>query len=946
MKIIKRIVALLCCICCAFPVFFLSGCKDGGLSAPTGLEISEDYQLSWDVVKDAKRYTVEILDVDNDVKKTKTSYKTVYSLANLEQGIYEIRVKAIAGAGDGDSSWSKAIEFEKGFETGCVYTLINNTEYELTRAGSASGHVEIEEYYRGKPVTSIADKAFHKNKNIESIVIGSNVKTIGESAFRNCSKLTSITIPESVVSIGVSAFQSCKALTSVSIPGSVKSISEAAFIYCDALESLTLGEGVEKIEAKAFAYCEALKEIVLPNSVQSIGDSAFLDNLALTKLTIGSGVKDIAVKAFHRCEKLETITFAENSTLKALNDYTFAYCNAVKSIALPQGMESIGFGCFYGATALEAVTVPDTITHIGEQAFLGTALYNKALENKANEPYIYVGKWVIACAQDTLKELTEIVSDTFRADTVGIADATFAISPKLKKIVFSTSIQYVGKYAFYGCIELTALTTTASLIEIGDYAFKNCTFLGRPSLAFGLKRIGDGAFAGCSALNNSTNTNVLLVPDSLESVGMDAFKNSGLWNTNTSDGVLYAGNWVVGYKGTGVSVTLRENTIGIADFAFYQADKLQSVLNSAYPEYIGYGAFYECSSLGAIGLNLNVTKIEDFTFYKCSSLVNVSMPKMLQSIGRSAFYKCEKLNDMDLSGSRVTTIGDYAFYDCKNMKTLDLGKKLERIGNYAFYSCMSVTDLTLPDTLTEIGARSFGSCAALTNLTIGAGLREIPTYAFKDCSSLAAIYIPGTVKSIGKGAFYKCAAAREIVIGNGVETIGEYAFYGAENVRKVWINGPVQLVGKYSFKGMSKLTSITINGEVQKIDRHALYGGSKMTVYVSADADTSAWDERWNSSRRPVVYGCTLTDGYVSSVTVTAETLEYATASGGITAPLRDGFTFAGWKTSPDGAVVYSAAQLAEVPVGTTLYAHWTEGEPVEPEEPEEPADDDVVYEE
>ncbi len=48
-----------------------------------------------------------------------------------------------------------------------------------------------------------------------------------------------------------------------------------------------------------------------------------------------------------------------------------------------------------------------------------------------------------------------------------------------------------------------------------------------------------------------------------------------------------------------------------------------------------------------------------------------------------------------------------------------------------------------------------------------------------------------------------------------------------------------------------------------------------------------------------------------------------------MTAPRRTGYTFAGWATEPAGEVVYAAADVATAPVGTTLYAVYTEGEEI-----------------
>ena len=129
-----------------------------------------------------------------------------------------------------DSAWTEPVQFHKNYESGCIYTLINNnTEYEITRVGSASGEVRVEEYYRDKPVTKIAASAFRGSPRVEKILVGNNVRYIGDSAFYKCTKLTEVTIPDSVTYLGAAAFQLCSALKVVNIPKAVDIVRESTF---------------------------------------------------------------------------------------------------------------------------------------------------------------------------------------------------------------------------------------------------------------------------------------------------------------------------------------------------------------------------------------------------------------------------------------------------------------------------------------------------------------------------------------------------------------------------------------------------------------------------------------------------------------------------------------------------------------------------------------------
>ena len=83
--------------------------------------------------------------------------------------------------------------------------------------------------------------------------------------------MTSVTIPKSVTRIGNYAFASCSGLTSVTIPNSVMSIGICAFEKCSDLAEVTIGNGVKIIDTYAFYNCPELLDVYcyaekLPNT--------------------------------------------------------------------------------------------------------------------------------------------------------------------------------------------------------------------------------------------------------------------------------------------------------------------------------------------------------------------------------------------------------------------------------------------------------------------------------------------------------------------------------------------------------------------------------------------------------------------------------------------------------------------------------------------------------
>lgn len=971
MKKIK-LFAVLGFIICAFSVMAVA-CSRFDLEAPTGLHIDENYRLTWSTVKEAKNYLLEVTNVDSGESDTQKIGRTYYSLAKLDEGDYDVRIKAIGSTSNGEESdWSKTLSFTKEYETGCIYTLINNgSAYELTRAGGSatSGDLVLEDTYRGKPVVSIGSTAFAGRSRLTSVQIGAYVTEIGKSAFNNCSGLTSVTFPENLISLGEAAFQSCMSLKEITLPDSLKTIENGAFNYCRQLERVNLGNGVISIGDSAFARCTSLQSVKIPDSVQTIGQFAFDGATSLQTVEFGSGLTAVSYAAFQLCTSLSELKFSEDNHITYIDEYAFLDCDSLVSVTLPEGVTDIAYRAFSNMGMLTTVSLPDSITHISKEAFVNSKFYADSIA--AGDVLIYADDWIIACNSTIKSQLTniqgnklinncntilgdsdDIVLATIKDDTYGIADSVFREYKSLTTLQMPDSVKIYGRYSFAYCNLLRRVTSNPNSVEIIDSsAFAYCTGLTSISFAEGLKNIGTYAFMGCSNLNNrSTEDGTLddqFFPKTLTNIGAYAFKDSGLWGNPDSYGVIYAGTWIVGYDENTIlsSVVLNPETVGIAEYAFLECETVTNVDNLYKVKYIGRGAFYECTNLAQVSFNDNLKEIRDYTFYKCSSLRSVDMPAMLQSIGRSAFYKCSTLNGIDLSGSEVVSIDEYAFYGCSNLKTLNLGKYIKEINNCTFYNCTSLGEVYIPDSVQNIGSKAFSKCTNLEKLTIGSGVKSIGEYAFNGCMSLKSITIPDSVEVVSKSAFYKCVGVEELILGSGLKTVGDYAFYGLESLKQLYIPKNIESLGRYSFKGCNALTSVVVSNDLQ-IGAHTFYGCKNMTIYTDAESLSESWSTLWNTSYRPVVWGCELSDdnSYVISVTVTETTLTNATKVVAIiteetdengepiieskivnqlTAPVREGYVFAGWATENGGEVVYSATELLDVPTGITLYAVW-----------------------
>mgnify|MGYP000316095058 FL=1 len=969
-KLLTFIAALVLSMC----LLIFVGCGKT-LAVPEKIRIDDDYLMTWGSVENARTYSLEIKSLATGETETVVSRKTSYSLSSYQEGDYEIRIKAVPRDSSAkESDWSEVVSFHKNYETGCVYTLINNnTEYAITSAGTCTDSFTIEDVYRGKPVTEIANSAFRASK-VKNIVVGNNVRSIGDEAFYNCPDLETIVIPESVTYIGSGAFSSCLSLKEITFPENVVSVGANTFSYCRALEKVVLGDSVTQIGEAAFVGCNSLKSIDLPESLLVIYNHAFSECSALESITFGSQLILLDERAFYRCGNLSEIKFAEKSSLVQIASYVFAECPKLTQVVLPEGLVSLGIGAFNACTELSDVTMPQSLTTVGSGVFNGTKVFNDSLTDDGGN-IVYADNWIVAVVNSA--EITELswsgvekpaADATFiREGTVGIVGRAFVSCENLTRVVLPPSIKYLGDSCFARNKALYSVTLPG--VETISYGvFSDCDILQILDLGQSLKSIGAKAFYGCDRLDNPTTGD--LIPASVTSIGESAFVDTALWNNPAEDGVVYAGNWVVGYntvdaEGKEISistVTLKDGTIGIADYAFLSCESLKNVLGDiTNVRYLGTGAFYNCTGLSAISLNENLSEIKDYTFYKCQSLYSIQIPANLKKIGRSAFYDCHTLSEIDLSGGRVEEIGYFAFFRCKNIKTIDFGDYLKEISAYAFLNCISLSEVYLPSSVVSIGALAFQDCIALKKVGFVEGavpsLATIGQYAFARCINLKTVEFPSSLRVIGDYAFSDCTKLKRAEFAEGIEEIGKFAFYANRNLTRLYLPSSLKKIGEQAFRSCTGLLSALLPSSLEEVGAHAFYMCIQLTVYSDAQSMPESWDARWNSSFRPVMLGCTLSEdgSYVVSITINESLMlnvERLSQSGDsapvlgnnkFSAPSRVGYNFVGWTTQEGGTTAeITNNDIASLPEGTTLYTVW-EVETEEPDE-EEPGEGEINW--
>ena len=450
-------------------------------------------------------------------------------------------------------------------------------------------------------------------------------------------------------------------------------------------------------------------------------------------------------------------------------------------------------------------------------------------------------------------------------DTVtAIGDEAFLNNKTMIHVLIPDSVTSIGESAFEGCTSLLSVSIPDSVESIGQSAFEGCTSLGYAHLPNNVKYtvIGSNLFRECSVLKE------IELPDSIIKIGARAFEECHLLEQVSFNEKITLIDYEAFKDCESITdLVLPQYVTELEWESFAGCDgiteleipkSLKKATAYGYSGTARFGPFSECDNLSRITFQKGTKEIAEGLFGNCTGLKEIEIPNSVTKIGRAAFTWCTNLETVKFS-TNLVDIDDVAFYHCDNLVVLNFPDVVTRIGARTFEECNSLKEVILPSSLTELEWQAFASCSQIRKVEIPKGLKKAETWGdgwypksgpFSDCNNLTEVVFEEGITKVADGLFGNCTGLEEIIIPNTVKEIGEGAFTYCSNLKKVKLSDSIERIDYVAFRKCTVLENIEVPESLKSIGAGAFVDCQTITEINLPDSVSEIGDSVFQGCKK------------------------------------------------------------------------------------------------
>ena len=768
-----------------------------------GSEVSVQPSGKNAVIVENNGYVEEEFDFDASTG-TITSYNGYATYLAIPETIGGAPVKAIGPEAFARHTYLAFLELPEGLESIGDSAFYNCETLGRVRFPSTLKTIGSNAFYNAykssvlelTSVESIGDYAFYFAGLKGALKLPEGLKSIGENAFEACANMgADLYLPSTLESIGSNAFKGDYNIQYIVLASpTAPTLGENVFAGCDYLYDIDLNAHGSRQEMQQWqAYVEALG---LPCRVWRAQDPTAqspekgtyqYENRVLTEYTgtrtrihphltvskepvvgLGDGV-------FKDSQTIEYFSVAHNDEFTTIGAEAFMN-SSLREVDLFDSVTTIGARAFANCAQLEALTLPNSLTTIGEGALDGlTGL--KKLVIQCDPAIIPAGVFAnLPALSDVTVETGAIPAHMFEGSGVTV-------------LTLGAGVTEIGESAFAN----TALKTAEmkNIVTIGAGAFANTalTSVDLPQTA----TIGAGAFEG-SALERARLS-------AAASVGERAFANTKL----TQMVIPTAGSFPLSaVEGTSAELRLP------ADASAEQLAAWNETLER--PWYDPMLREGEASKF--VKMPFEPTPAGNFEFDPATGLisayigtdVDVVVPREIDGVtvvgfaNYNAFDSCHDYTDSSVETNRTEWV---------HLRTLVLPETIKELPDMMLAYCQQLETFICYAPLESTGGNQFMLCRSLNNVIFVNGVREIGNYAFDSAGPLSNLYFGEHLMKIGQQAFNFAGLTSFVA---DAESVEYGAFTECQNLTSLHFTAKMKHFGENCMINCPNLAEICFDG--------------------------------------------------------------------------------------------------------------------------------------
>lgn len=474
----------------------------------------------------------------------------------------------------------------------------------------------------------------------------------------------------------------------------------------------------------------------------------------------------------------------------------------IPSIYCGKIVKTIKENGFSGATGIQRIYIPNTITEIGNNAFEGCSnLSTVVIYDPTNENASVVSLIAAWCKVSFGNDLSNPMTLS-----------------KVQNVCFGKNEKLSGE------IDLTGTGIT----KIPSFTFK-CTKISKIIIPESVTNIENSIFYSCSELQSIT---VPFIGD--RKVTVDSTNQYPI-------GFLFGGSSASNGVKT-VQEYYGNSTTQTTTATYYIPESVKNIKVTG--GIIPYGAFRNCNNLESVDLlSQDIITMPAAVFYGCGSLKSLTLPFIGRYLNPNYAYSPSNVlgfvfgeNSYDgaiqISQQYAPALGwsrsqKIVYYIPEQLETIVLTDRAQQIPSGAFYGCKMLKEIKFSSTITTINEYAFSGCSGLENVYYNGNIEDWFNVTF----------VKGSWELMGLSAnplyyasklYFNEELVTEIEIPNSITKIDDYAFYKLTDLEKVVMGNNVTSIGSRAFQGCVNLTQLTIPDSVTHIGSLAFYGCSNL----------------------------------------------------------------------------------------------------------------------